>query len=322
MRTITEAEVHGSVTSKEIEVSVVVPCFNSDKSIISLVERVRKVFVEKLRVSFEVVLIDDGSPNPNTWATVSGLADEFSEVSAIQLSRNFGKPGAVMCGYSESSGRLIVVMDDDLQHAPEDIPLLLEQSTHSLVMGEFQSRAHPWWQKWASSFKNWLDFQLIGKPRHVYLSPFHMVKREVAEAMLRINSPTPHVGALMMHVTKDVVMVPVSHHPRRDGETNFTFSRRLKQFSNLVINNSSLVLRLVAWIGIGFSTLSIGYGVYLVIRRFMFGAVVPGWTSIMVATLMIGGILMLSVGVIGEYLFRILNGLEGRSAFIVKTRVD
>ena len=227
-----------------------------------------------------------------------------------------------MCGYAESSGRLVVVMDDDLQHAPEDIPLLLEQSDHSLVMGHFESREHPWWQKMASDFKSWMDFKLIGKPRHIYLSAFHLVKREVIQAMLRINSPSPHVGALMMYVTRDVVMVPVSHHPRPHGETNFTLSRRITQFSNLVINNSSLLLRLVAWMGITLSLVSIGYGVFLIFRRVIFEAVVPGWTSIMVATLLIGGILMLSVGVIGEYLLRILNGLEGRSAFVVKKKVE
>lgn len=310
-----------SALADGINISVVIPCYNSDKSLVQLVARLRKLFDLTIKEPYEIILVDDGSPSLETWQTLVNLAEQNPEVQALQLTRNFGKPGAVMCGYSQSRGDWVIVMDDDLQHLPEDIPLLLEQREHNLVMGNFSARKHARWQKISSSLKSWLDFKMIGKPKHIYLSPFHMIRRDVVDAMLAIRSPTPHIGALMMHVTRDVVMVDVSHESRKYGETNFTFSRRVKQFSNLLINNSSLLLRLVAWLGMSLSVLSFIYGTYLALRWFYIEEIAAGWTSLMVATVMIGGILMLSLGVVGEYLLRIINGLENRPPFVIGRKI-
>ena len=310
-----------AVLADRISVSVVIPCYNSDKSLVQLIERLRNVFVCDVSEPYEIILVDDGSPSLETWQILTGLANQYAEIQALRLTRNFGKPGALMCGYSQSKGKWVVVMDDDLQHLPEDIPLLLEQRQHSLIMGNFETRQHPRWQQFASDIKNWLDYKLIGKPKNIYLSPFHVIRRDVISAMLEIKSPTPHIGALMMHVTRDVVMVNVSHQSRQSGISNFTFARRAKKFNNLLINNSSLLLRLVASLGMGLSVLSMFYGTYLVLRWYFIDEIAAGWTSIMVANLMIGGILMLSLGVVGEYLLRIINGQENRPAFIVGERV-
>ena len=306
-----------TIRADDIRISIVIPCYNSDESLNELVERIREVFIGTVNESFEVILVDDGSPSQETWQILVNLAERYSEVKAFRFTRNFGKPGALMCGYSRSSGDWVIVMDDDLQHLPEDIPLLLEQRQHCLVMGKFASRKHTRWQKVSSSIKTWFDYKMIGKPKHIYLSPFHMIQRSVIDAMLSIQSPTPHVGALMMHVTRDAVMVDVRHESRLHGQSNFTLSKRIKQFSNLLINNSSFLLRLVAWLGMSLSILSFLYGGYLMLRWFYVAEVAPGWTSLMVLNLLIGGILMLSLGVVGEYLLRIIRGLEHRPPFII-----
>jgi glycosyltransferase involved in cell wall biosynthesis len=308
--------------TEDISISVVIPCYNSDYSLTRLIHRIRDIFVDSIDEPYEIILVDDGSPSPGTWQTISALARQNPEVRAFQLTRNFGKPGALMCGYSQSKGKWVIVMDDDLQHIPEDIPLLLDQRHHSLVMGNFPVREHVLWQKLTSKLKGWLDYKLIGKPRNVYLSPFHLIHRDIIDAVLRINSPSPHIGALMMHVTRDVVMVNVTHQSREHGKSNFTFIRRVKQFSNLLINNSSLLLKLVAWFGMGLSLLSVLYGTYLTLRWFMIEEIAAGWTSIMVVMLMIGGVLMLSLGIVGEYLLRIINGLENRPSFLIGKRTD
>lgn len=311
-----------STLGEFVAISVVIPCYNSDQSVVELVNRLRVVLAESVKEPYEIILVDDGSPFLETWEILSDLAKKHSEVHALQLTRNFGKPGALMCGYSQSKGNWIIAMDDDLQQLPEDIPKLLELRQHKLVMGNFPTRQHALWQKMASNLKGWLDYKLIGKPRDIYLSPFHLIQRDVVDAMLEIKTPTPHVGALMMHVTRDVVMVNVSHEQRKSGISNFTLYRRIKQFSNLLINNSSLLLRLVAWLGISLSFLSMIYGGYLVFRWFLIDKIAAGWTSLMVVTLFIGGILMLSMGVVGEYLIRIINGLERRPTFLIGKRSD
>ena len=117
--------------------SVVVPCYNSDVSLPQVVERIAAVFKTQLRESFEIVMVDDGSPDAGTWARLQELAGRYPEVRAIRLARNFGKPGAMLCGYSAARGQWIIAMDDDLQHAPEDVPKLLAAKEHDVVMGVF-----------------------------------------------------------------------------------------------------------------------------------------------------------------------------------------
>lgn len=296
--------------------SVVIPCYNSDQSVRELVLALRKVFLHEISNSFEILLVDDGSPSPDTWRTLEDLGQTIPEVRSIRLSRNFGKPGALMCGYSHAAGRWVIAMDDDLQHDPRDIPALLSQKEHALVMAEFRHRKHPLWQRWAGAVKSWLDYKLIGKPRNVTLSSFHVIRRDTLEHILRIKTPTPHVGALMMYVTRDVVMVPARHNPRKYGRTTYTYMQRWRQLSNLLINNSSLLLSLVARLGVLLALFSILLGGGLVYARIV-GNIVPGWTSLMVAMLLLGGLILLSLGVIGEYLLRIINGLECRPSFIV-----
>ena len=301
-----------------ISVSVVIPCYASSECLIELVERLIRVFEEEIRESFEIVLVDDGSPDPKTWPMIEGLASEHPPVRAFQLSRNFGKPNALVCGYTMARGQWVLAMDDDLQHLPEDIPKLLEERPCGLVMGKFEQRKHVWWQRAASSVKGWLDYQLIGKPKDVYLSPFHLIGRENLDAMLSVRTPNPHIGALMMHVSRDVKVVSVGHQARTIGRSNYTLGRRIRQFSNLLVNNSSLLLRLVATLGLTIASLSFVMGLFLVYRALVIQQIVPGWTSLMVVTLIIGGVIMLSLGVVGEYLLRIINGIENRPAFVVR----
>jgi len=302
------------------DISIVIPCYNSDKILEELIARVRQIFDGKINFPYEIILIDDGSPSQDTWPILFGLSKKHPEVVAVQLTRNFGKPSALICGYSLAKGKWIIAMDDDLQHLPEDIPMLWAKREHNLVMGQFTERHHPLWQRMTSNVKSWLDYIIIDKPKHVYLSPFHMIRRNTIDVMLEITTPTPHIGALMMYVTRDVAMVDVSHKPRASGKTSYTVFSRIKQFSNLLINNSSLLLKLVANLGISISMLSLIYGVYIASRRIFLEDIIEGWTSLMVITLIIGGVVMFSLGIVGEYLLRIINGLENRPTFIIEKR--
>lgn len=318
-QSIRDMQSHGN---ERVLISVVIPCYNSDQSLRELVERVSSTFSECVKEPYEVLLIDDGSPSEVTWRIIRDLAQQFKEVRGIRLTRNFGKPGAAMCGYSHAAGDWTILMDDDLQHAPEDIPKLLDKREHDLVMGRFGNRRHVFWQRWASNFKSWLEGKLIGKPRDVTLSPFHMIRRDILDAILNIRTPAPHVGALMMYLTRDVVMVDVQHHARKYGVTSYSFRARVRQFSNLVINNSSLLLSLVARIGFLLAVLSFVLVGYLSYRKLFLGGVVEGWTSLMVVTLFIGGLMLLALGIVGEYLLRIIKGIEYRPPFVVAQSIS
>ena len=123
-------------------ISLVVPVYNSVDSLQSLKERVSKIFIEEIGEEYELIFVDDGSPNPDTWPVLASLARDNKEVRALQLTRNFGKVGAVLAGIDEAHGDWIIIMDDDLQHRPEDIPAMLSKRDHDVVLAQFKNKAH------------------------------------------------------------------------------------------------------------------------------------------------------------------------------------
>lgn len=295
--------------------SVVIPVYNSTATLPELVQRLDTVF-NTLGVSHEVIFVDDASPHPESWAILKELATMHDHVHSIQLVRNFGKAGAVLCGMRHAAGQWVITIDDDLQHAPEDIPSLLEKQEHDIVIGAFTNKKHSVLQKCTSLFKGLFDAYILNRPRGIRMSPFKLFKASVIEHMLSVETTRPFIPALMLYTTRDIVQVNVTHHPRQHGKSSFSLGRRWRQFSNLLFGNSSLVLRFIAFLGVSVAAFSLLYGLWLIMSYFLHGRSVPGWTSLMVITLMLGGLIMFSVGVIGEYLIRIIERVERRPAYL------
>ena len=163
--------------------SVVVPVYESDHSLTALVERLREVFTQKIREPYEIILIDDGSRSPSTWPTCERLSQTFSELTAIRLMRNYGRPSAILCGLSHSRGQFVITIDDDLQQRPEDIPVLIRQKSHDVVIANFHARRHDSLAVWGSRLKNSLDRLVLGVPYPT--SPLMLFNAKVVRGMLQ-----------------------------------------------------------------------------------------------------------------------------------------
>jgi glycosyltransferase involved in cell wall biosynthesis len=301
--------------------SVVIPVYNSTQTLGELVSRLGQVFLE-IGEGHEVVFVDDASPDPETWPILKALAEQHNEVHATRLMRNFGKAGAVLCGLRQAKGEWIITIDDDLQHAPEDIPILLEKKTHDVVIGAFSNRKkHSVMQHITSRMKRYFDAKVLGVPPGICMSPFKLFRANVVAHMTAIETTHPFIPALMLQATRDLVQVQITHHPRQHGRSAFSLRKRLRHFSNLIFGNSSLVLRGLAMLGMTISCLSLLYGGWLVLSYFWKDQTVPGWTSLMVVTLTLGGLIMFSLGVIGEYLIRMIERMEKRPAYLVREKL-
>jgi dolichol-phosphate mannosyltransferase/undecaprenyl-phosphate 4-deoxy-4-formamido-L-arabinose transferase len=297
-------------------ISIVVPVFNS-LVLPELVERIDAVFAA-LPEDYEIVFVDDASPDPAVWTTLEQLTRERSNIKVIQLTRNFGSQPATLCGLAYARGDFVFTMDDDLQHRPEDIPGFLARRNADIVIAQFAAKQHSLFKRLASRAKGVFDRLILDKPRHIQLSPFRMLSRTVVDGVLSMRSPHPFIPALMFHVSKNVVGVEATHDPRKRGRTGYTLGKQIRLFSNLLINNSSLVLRLVGYVGITFSLISVSYAGYVVFVRLVYGTGVKGWSSLFAALLLIGGLLLFSVGVVGEYLIRIIETSESRPTYFVR----
>lgn len=299
--------------------SVVIPIYNSTR-LSELTERIEQALATE-KISYEILLVDDASPNPSVWPLLETLARTRASVRVLQLSRNFGQQAATLCGLREARGDWIITMDDDLQHWPEDLPKFLALREWDIVIGQFERKQHGRLKRLTSHLKGIFDRIIIGKPQSIQLSAYRMLNRLVVDGILAIHTPHPFIPAMMFHVSKQVTGVMVRHGSRQEGRSGYTFWKRLTLFSNLLINNSALVLRWVGYFGMSCALISFTYAALIVYKKLVHGSAIQGWASLMVAVLLIGGVLLFGLGIIGEYLVRIIAVSEAKPMYFVRRRL-
>ena len=304
-----------------MQLSVVIPVYNTVEGLDELSRRVGDVLAQHSTNDGELILVDDCSPNPDTWPTLKAVAEAHEHVRLIQLTRNFGQQAATLAGLEAARGDLMLTMDDDLQHAPEDIPLLLQHAEHDIVIGQFPKRRHGVFKRFTSWLKGWFDHLLIGRPRHIRTTSFRCLKRTVVDGMLRFRTPHPFVPALMFHVSRDIIGVDVSHSARKEGKTGYSLRKLFSLFSNLLINNSAFLMRVVGALGTITALASFGVLGWVLWRKLADNVPIMGWSSLMAASLFLGGMMLLSIGLVGEYLIRAIEASEGKPSWVVRRKV-
>ncbi len=300
-----------------IDYSVIIPVFNSSGSIIEITDAIREFF-ESENLRYEILLINDGSSNPDTAMALQIASGRNPAVRVIHLRRNYGQHAATLCGLEHSRGHRLITMDDDLQHDPGDIRLLMEKKDHDIVIAGFNVKIQSFSQRILSWIKNKLDEILLKKPHGLRFSSFRLLKREIARSMLSIQTPYPYLPSLMLLVTGDIVNVPVTHRRRSSGKSGYTWSRIIRLAFNLLFNNSTILLRWMAVAGFSTATLCLLTMFWFLFKKIVFAINVPGWTSLFVLMAGIGGLLLGGLGIIGEFLARILTGIEKRPAYFIK----
>jgi glycosyltransferase involved in cell wall biosynthesis len=299
--------------------SIVIPVFNSTLTLDQLARRVGAVFNALPQFDHEIIFVDDGSSNPDTWPTLQRLSHKYPAVRAVQLMRNFGQNPATFCGMKLARGDYIITLDDDLQHAPEDIPLLIAECEHDVVFAQFPELKHSLYRRALSATKNFILSYLIDKPKGLQITGFRLFRREMASAILPIiTSQQATLPPLLFFMTRDIAAVPVQHHPRLEGKSNYTLVRVVRMARNLILNESVLLLKLIGRMGFTIACLSFLGGVIVLMNKLLMKTTVEGWTSLVILLLVIGGLILFGLGIIGEYLARLISGVEGRPAFVVR----
>lgn len=302
--------------------SVVVPVYRSVESLRPLCQGIVTQLSQIVEQpgEFEIILVDDSGKGFRSWQEIVTICDTMPQVRGLRLSKNRGQQIATLAGMSSASGKWIITMDDDLQHDPGDLSKMLSYKQHDVVVGLLQNKKHSWFKRLTSRIKGKFDHIVLGKPKDMQLSSFRVFKRYVVDAMLQTATLAPFIPALFFSVSDDVVNVPVSHHPRNYGQTGYSFRKMVQLFSNLIINNSSLLLKGVGFLGLSMSLLSLGFACYVLLRSLAGTVSAPGWSSVMIMILLLGGVTLFSIGITGEYLIRIISVVERRQMWVEKDR--
>jgi polyisoprenyl-phosphate glycosyltransferase len=299
-----------NTTIKINKYSIIIPVFNAEKSITELCNRIENVFVI-LEYNYEIILVNDYSKD-NSWDIMRELQEKDNRIKIINLARNCGQHSAMMCGLNNFTGDFVIFMDDDLQHPPEEIPKLINHIENNpnidVVIGAFLHKKHSIIRNLGSKLNSLIVGKTIfNKESNFSFTNFRILRGNIAKSIAKINIHKPRIGQLILQTTQNISFIVVNHDERKYGKSGYTFFRLVKDFFSNIISNSILPLKLISSFGIFIAIFSFGAGLFYLIRYLIYGTSITGWTSLIVITTFLSGFILLSLGIIGEYLLRILD---------------
>jgi polyisoprenyl-phosphate glycosyltransferase len=299
--------------------SIVVPVYRSAKLLAELVREIaRSVDALGLAEQFELVLVNDGSPD-DSWQVISALAGEYAFLKGVSLRKNFGQHSAIMAGLHYASGDTVIIMDDDLQHPPEEIGKLLRaiDAGFDVCYVRYQQRQHALWKVLGSGFNDLVATWLLGKPRGLYLSSFKALRGDVVREVIKYEGPYAYLDGLILDVTRSITVVDILHRSRRGGKGNYNLKKSISLWLRMATTFSVFPLRLATMLGLGLSLVSFVVIIVIVAQRLQHPQWPVGWASLLAAVLFVGGVQTFCIGVLGEYLGRAYLRLNGKPQFVV-----
>ena len=306
-----------------MKVSIVIPCYNSEKSIRSVVETTYQVFQDQIPgYECEFILVDDCSRD-NTYAEIQRLADDYPYVHGATLMRNFGQHNAIMCGLNLAQSDLIMGMDDDMQTHPSQIPLIINKMNegYDVVYGVYRESTNGKVKNFTSWLNRWSAQKMLGRPKEIRTSNFWMINKGIRDEVIKYTNYNPYIDALFSRMTNRIGNVEVEHHARMYGSSNYTIAKLMKLWLSY-FNYTVLPLRFVSAMGIGMAAVGFLATIVTVLYRLIVPGVLSGWASLICVMLFFFGLILFALGIIGEYLGDIVLSTNGTPQFVVRDTTD
>lgn len=300
--------------------SVVIPCYNSAHTIRDVVEETSKELERIDRVPFEFILVDDYSPdNGATVTELKKLANDYSYVKAIELAQNAGQHNAIMAALNHACGDIIISMDDDMQTHPSQLHILLDEidKGYDVVYGYYPDKKHSPFRNFGSWFNSETVRILIGKPKDMKTSSYWVIRRFVRDYVVEYKHPYAYMQGLFLRTTDNISCVPVEHHERAHGQSNYTYKKLLQLWSN-VMGFSVVPLRMARHLGLLLSAGGLAGAVWMIISKLLRPNMQLGYASTMVAIFFFSGVILLFLGLIGEYIGRMFLSMSNTPQYVIK----
>lgn len=289
-----------------MKVTIAIPCYRSSKTIFIVVDQIVSKFNEMGKYNYEIILINDCSPD-NTFDVIRELCQQNSNIIGIDLSRNWGQAAARMACFQSINSDCLIFMDDDGQHPIEYLPQLIQkiEEGYDLVCADFSEKQTKKIDMITSSISSKI-FELSGKrPKGAVSSSYFAINKMCIESLKKYQSPFPSIFGYLYQIAGRITSIKVKQNKRLVGKSGYNFSKRFKVWLNGMINFSIFPLRLASFLGMIFSIIGFVLGIIIFIQKLLNPNVVVGYTSIITIMLFIGGLLMIMLGLIGEYIGRI-----------------
>ncbi|MGN0399498.1 MAG: glycosyltransferase family 2 protein [Blautia sp.] len=303
-------------------ISIVIPCYYSEKTIQKVVEMTIEEFSKTNQYDCEFVLVNDGSTD-GTYEKIKELAGKYPFVQGVNLLRNFGQHNALMAALHYVRGDYVLGMDDDMQTHPSQIHKLVEkiQEGYDLVYGHYGKRKNAALKNLSSKLNEVSSRILLGRPKEIVSSNFWIITRKVAQEVIKYESYNPYIDGIFYRVTHNIGNVEVEHHKREVGTSNYTLKKLIRLWL-AYWNYSVIPLRISSVTGGVMAMAGFIAAILTIIRKLVHPGIPVGWASTICVITVFAGMILMSLGIIGEYLGKIILTLNHTPQFIVRESVN
>lgn len=306
-----------------MRVSVVIPCYYSEKTIGKVVSLTRKELQAK-GWETEFILVNDGSKD-QTFQQIQALCAEDPDIVGVDCAKNLGQHSALMAGLRLASGELILVMDDDMQTHPSQcaklVKAILDTPSADIVFAKWPEQKEALWRRLGSAFTTWSFRVMTNRPKEIYSSNFFVIRNYVRDEVVRYTGPYPYVQGLLFRATDNVINADVEHFDRESGTSGYTFKSLVRLWAN-ILGFSMLPLRVASILGACIGVIGIISAIAVVISRAIDPTMALGWPSTMAALLTCSGLILLFMGIIGEYIGRLFMTANNSPQYVMRNVID
>lgn len=306
-----------------MKVTFVVPCYRSEKTLESVVTEIKDKMEEIKRYEYEIILINDCSPD-NTWSVIKKLCSEDCRIIGIDHAKNFGQHAALMAGFNFATGDVVVCLDDDGQTPANEVDKLLNKidEGYDVVYAEYENKKHSAFRNFGSKINKKMTEVMLDKPKELYVSSYFAAKRFVVDEMIKYQNAYPYVIGLVLRTTKNICNVSVTHRERMEGASGYSLKKLFALWINGFTSFSVVPLRLATYSGVVVAIAGFIYAIYTIVRKIIDSNVVIGWSSTISVLLILGGLILLVLGMIGEYIGRIYISINSSPQYVVRRIIN
>lgn len=308
---------------KEKKLSFVIPCYRSEGTIESVVDEINAVMALRPDCDYEIITVNDRSPD-GVLEKLRELAGKDRWIKVVDLAKNMGKHAAMLAGYAQVTGDVVVNLDDDGQCPLDRLWDLLAplEGDYDISIAKYPKKKESRFKRFGSWVNTLMAQMVIGKPKDLAMSNFSAIKRFVCQELMRYQNAYPYVDGLFLRTTSCIANVEMEQRERVSGTTGYTFVKSLKLWVNGFTAFSVKPLRLATVLGFLVAALGFLYGLFIIVRRFLHPEMLVGYSSLMAVILCVGGILMILLGMIGEYVGRIYISINNSPQYVVRGTVN
>ena len=308
-----------------MKISFVIPCYRSTKTLPAVIDELKETMKTLSEYTYEIILVNDCSPD-DTYETIKAIVKENDNVKGLSLAKNFGQHGALMAGFHEVTGDILVCLDDDGQTPANEVGKLLEgiENGADVVYASYDNKKHSPFRNFGSWINDKMACKMLGKPKELKVSSYFAAKRFVLDEMIKYTGAFPYVIGLVLRTTKNIVNVPVNHRNREVGESGYTLGKLLGLWFNGFTSFSIRPLRVATTIGAISASAGFLYGIYTIIKKIWIRPdnLVIGFSALMSVLVFMGGMILLMLGLVGEYLGRTYITMNNSPQFVIAQKTD